>query len=52
MEMRHSFEDHVKNCCAWHGCKFGDENCPVVKGMIGQSTSCNKCRQKHIKKFT
>ena len=34
---------HVGHCCKWHGCKYGDENCPVVTGQVEQTYLCELC---------
>ncbi len=36
---------HTEHCCAvpGHGCKYGDENCPVVTGRKPQSFVCETC---------
>ncbi len=34
---------HASHCCKWHGCKYGDENCPVVTGKVKQLYTCEYC---------
>ena len=34
---------HAAHCCAWHGCKYGDEDCPVVLGQVEQLYTCDYC---------
>lgn len=34
---------HVTHCCKWHGCKYGDPDCPVVLGLIRQEYICEEC---------
>jgi len=34
---------HASHCCKWHGCKYGDEDCPVVTGEIEQEYLCEYC---------
>jgi hypothetical protein len=34
---------HRTHCCAIHGCKYGDEDCPVASGTIKQEYSCEWC---------
>lgn len=34
---------HASHCCKWHGCKYGDKNCPVVKGEVEQLWPCDDC---------
>lgn len=31
---------HTSHCCKWHGCKYGDEDCPVVIGIAEQEYLC------------
>jgi len=34
---------HASHCCKWHGCKYGDEYCPVVLGRVEQLYLCEYC---------
>lgn len=34
---------HVTHCCKWHGCKYGDPDCPVASGEIKQEYLCDYC---------
>lgn len=34
---------HEGHCCALHGCKYGDEDCPVVSGETQQAYLCESC---------
>jgi len=34
---------HETHCCVEHGCKYGDEDCPVVIGLIKQKYFCQDC---------
>lgn len=36
---------HAAHCCKWHGCKYGDPNCPVEKGRITQQFLCEDCTE-------
>lgn len=37
---------HTEHCCKNCGCKYGDEDCPVVNGGMKQSYPCNgECGQ-------
>jgi hypothetical protein len=38
-------EVHQTHCCSRHGCKYGDEECPVVLGTITQEYPCEYCRE-------
>jgi hypothetical protein len=34
---------HVRHCCVDHGCKYGDDDCPVERGRIEQEYPCERC---------
>lgn len=34
---------HIAHCCYIHGCKYGDEDCPVVSGEVAQKYLCYDC---------
>jgi len=34
---------HRTHCCILHGCKYGDENCPVILGNVEQGYLCEEC---------
>ena len=34
---------HITHCCVTHGCKYGDEDCPVANKKVAQSYSCEEC---------
>lgn len=34
---------HIGHCCIIHGCKYGDEDCPVVNGETVQQYTCEYC---------
>lgn len=34
---------HRTHCCFKHGCKYGDNDCPVVLGIIKQDYECEIC---------
>lgn len=34
---------HTEHCCATHGCKYGDRDCPVENGRKKQSHPCESC---------
>jgi hypothetical protein len=36
---------HKQHCCVVHGCKYGDEFCPVVEGKIKQNHPCMDCEE-------
>ena len=48
--MKYEKEDgvHVHHCCIFHGCKYGDETCCVVKGKHTQMYSCEECQSMNI----
>lgn len=41
--MRGSIGVHASHCCKWHGCKYGDDDCPVVSGEVEQLYLCEYC---------
>ena len=34
---------HRAHCCKWHGCKYGDDDCPVANGEVEQDYLCECC---------
>lgn len=36
---------HRTHCCFKHGCKYGDDDCPVEIGLIAQDYLCESCTQ-------
>lgn len=36
---------HTSHCCKWHGCKYGDKDCPVVLGQVEQEYPCEWCSE-------
>jgi len=34
---------HTEHCCLEHGCKYGDDDCPVSSGKQKQSGPCETC---------
>ena len=36
---------HAAHCCKWHGCKYGDKDCPVVLGKVEQEYPCEWCSE-------
>jgi hypothetical protein len=34
---------HTEHCCVIHGCKYGEEDCPVATGKQKQSYLCENC---------
>lgn len=36
---------HTEHCCPQCGCKYGDENCPVVKQVAKPSHKCLDCEE-------
>jgi hypothetical protein len=39
---------HAAHCCVLHGCKYGDEKCPVVNKKIKQNYTCEMCQEDGI----
>lgn len=40
---------HLTHCCFIHGCKYGDEDCPVSTGEREQEFLCEECDADGIK---
>lgn len=38
---------HRTHCCLLHGCKYGDEDCPVVNKRVRQAYPCEDCGVYH-----
>lgn len=38
---------HQTHCCIIHGCKYGDEDCPVELGLLTQESPCEHCDGKN-----
>lgn len=36
---------HQTHCCKIHGCKYGDDECPVVDSSIIQAYPCEDCEE-------
>ena len=43
MNKQQELEAHISHCCIIHGCKYGDERCPVVKRIFKQDYLCEEC---------
>jgi len=43
---------HRTHCCKKHGCKYGDEKCPVILGTIKQDHPCEDCKPITEQPFT
>jgi hypothetical protein len=41
--MRGTIGVHASHCCKWHGCKYGDDDCPVANGEVEQEYLCYDC---------
>jgi len=35
---------HAHHCCKRHGCKYGNDDCPVAYGNLDQEYPCEDCR--------
>lgn len=35
---------HDAHCCRYHGCKYGDDDCPVVAGLE-EGVACEQCTE-------
>lgn len=42
---------HQTHCCIIHGCKYGDEDCPVVSGEIKQAYPCEYCSDENEENY-
>jgi hypothetical protein len=40
---------HRSHCCILHGCKYGDENCPVKNRVVIQTYPCEECNSIGVK---
>lgn len=38
---------HTQHCCKFHGCKYGEEDCPVTTGQKSQQFPCEFCLDDH-----
>lgn len=36
-------ETHATHCCKLHGCKYSEEDCPVVNEVVAQTCLCEIC---------
>lgn len=39
---------HATHCCVIHGCKYGDEDCPVVTKEVKQEYLCEECDSEYM----
>lgn len=39
---------HETHCCFEHGCKYGNEDCPVAIGLIKQEYDCEFCGEEYL----
>lgn len=46
---KREYGTHRTHCCALHGCKYGEDDCPVVSGEITQDYRCEFCEDDGIK---
>lgn len=42
---------HSYHCCVLHGCKYGDDDCPVVSGEVLQEYTCESCEDSNYNKL-
>ena len=40
---------HAAHCCKLHGCKYGDDDCPVESGIVEQKYTCEQCSEEGIR---
>lgn len=38
--LKSDWPTHKSHCCITHGCKYGDDDCPVETGLIKQQYKC------------
>ena len=43
---------HKTHCCVYHLCKYGDEDCPVVKQLVIQDHCCELCEDDGFKEVS
>lgn len=36
---------HTRHCCKFHGCKYGDDDCPVALALKQQKYPCEYCHE-------
>lgn len=36
---------HIRHCCKVHGCKYGEEDCPVTNEIVVQHSLCERCKE-------
>jgi len=36
---------HTEHCCVIHGCKYGQDDCPVINDIKIQSFPCEDCSE-------
>lgn len=41
--VRPKYGAHPTHCCAQHGCKYGDADCPVEMEIVEQVYPCEDC---------
>lgn len=39
---------HEHHCCEQHGCKYGNDDCPVYRGNLKQKYLCEFCDDPNI----
>lgn len=40
---------HAQHCCTRHGCKYGNPECPVVRGRVAQEVPCSECERREAR---
>jgi hypothetical protein len=43
-----NYNPHPSHCCAKHGCKYGDPDCPVESGEQKQDHPCEQCGEEEF----
>jgi hypothetical protein len=45
MGSRSWYAVHMRHCCMVHGCKYGENECPVVNEIAQQDHPCAECKE-------
>lgn len=49
--LKEQWGSHNTHCCEIHGCKYGNEDCPVVLGITQALYECEECNDTIIKEL-
>ena len=45
---KEDYEVHASHCCFYHGCKYGNDNCPVELGLTPQIQMFGWCQEPYL----